>query len=79
MNLDKVVSMVPYHPSVSLVLGDQVSWTITATRLLSQCSIAVKRHCDHTTQLSQKKAFKWGWLTISEVLSIFIVTGSMVA
>ena len=35
-------------------------------RYLPQCSLAVKRHYDHSNSY-KKKTFSWSWLTVSKV------------
>lgn len=49
------------------VLSWNIFWYIQYTRCVNQCSVAVKRPHPWPWQLLEKKAFKWDFLTGSEV------------
>ena len=72
--------MSPPHPVVSQ--GHSLSlccqrtcrsdFTVLWLAVLVRVSIAVKRH--HDCDNSYKETFDWGWLIVSEIQSIIVVT-----
>ena len=69
-------------PLLSRIVEEYLNWkqVLWNPKTVTQCLsfIAVNRHPNHGSS-DKEKTLNWGWLTGSEVQSIIVMAGNMVA